>query len=336
MNSMQAQCPELLSPPRLRILVPNQDVGFLIGPKGAAIKAITEESGSFISFCKEHEMPSGSTMRAVTLAGELQAIATAQHRLSERHDSLLQAGGSGVPAGQAQGLPAPAWQPATSWQQPQQLHPQQQQQRQQHQQLHPHMQHMLTQQAQPGQPLAHRLPPLQPPAPTRVVPPPMRVLPPAPVQPPQAAPPPAALANAPATPSWQPTTRGLPIGAPIGAPAPRYNGHEASVNSVAPNQDHLSMTLWIPNDNVGQFIGQKGSSIKRITEATQVFISVQKEESAISMGDLSGGLAMRPVILSGPTEAVLQAQKMAMQVLKELPNLNMAFALVAVPGGSAE
>jgi len=101
------------------------------------------------------------------------------------------------------------------------------------------------------------------------------------------------------------------------------------------------MTMWIPNDIVGQFIGQRGSNINRIIERTKVFISVQKEDTAVSMGDLSGGLLMRPVILTGDISTVLEAQKMAMEILQdklhqEMPGQEMGFAMVAVPHAPEE
>jgi len=248
---------------QMRMLVQSQHVGALIGPQGSVIKSVTQESGAFISFCKDHEMPPGSPHRLLTIVGELESVCMAQHRMTEQHERFLQGqpeGGGGNDSG-------------NPWQK------------------RPRQQSPPTQQAA--------------------------------IQPPSEP----SYQQQGAT-SWRAQASWQSPAAQQALPAGDW--------PPAGSEQEMSMTLWIPNDHVGLFIGPRGANIKRMVENTHVYVSVQKEHTALTMGDLSGGLAMRPVVFKGPLDAVLQAQKMAMLVLQGLPLPDMAFAMVAMPSGAPE
>lgn len=259
---------------KLRMLVQNQLVGSLIGTQGKGIKGITEESGAFVSFCKEHEMPPGSPFRMVTMAGEPEQVAWAQQLMSDRQEQVLQELLTGATTnGASATIVAPvARSPQPRWQ--------------------PH--------------------PLPSPAAVRPSPAVMRP-PPAPVR---------KVAAAQAT--WQ--VLPAPPAVTVTRPAVTVNPPRSAGSVQAPAT--LSMTLWIPNERVGLFIGTRGANIKRITDSTRVWISVQKEDAVASVDSISGSQPMRPVLLSGPMEAVLRAQGMAMAMLLDL-DPQISFTVVA-------
>lgn len=229
----------------VKMLVPNHLVAMLIGAKGTAVKTVAAETGAYISFCKETDMPPGSAFRAITLSGELGQVCSAQHRLTESHEQLLQRE-VGTPAAPPPQASSAFWGVDVADYAP-----------------------------------ADRSGGLRPP------------------------PHPATALQ-----TWRPSS----------PPAPVANGLSSMTQ--------LTLTMWIPNEKVSLFIGGRGAHIKRITESTNAYVSVQKEDANTYVN----GQTMRPVLMEGPLEAVLEAQKMAMRAMFEIdPGLSFSVT-AAFPG----
>jgi len=74
------------------------------------------------------------------------------------------------------------------------------------------------------------------------------------------------------------------------------------------------MTVYIPDASVSMFIGGKGGNIKRISELDNIYVSVGKKDDRI----LVDNAWVRPVIVKGPPEVVIQAVDVALSMLEEI------------------
>jgi len=309
--------PAAAEKPRLRLLVQNDLVGPIIGPRGAHINDVTSQTGAFVGFCKAEEMPPGSVLRMCTISGESDAIALAVQLVLERHEQLLQEkyscssgqmarAGSNTRAILGDTAPPPARSGG---------HPET---RERHREDSGHRGSLpappLPQRGTPGIAAAPSQRAKQPPTP----PPNYAASSRNPPPPPRAEPPPPPLPTPP------PPTR-----PDVYTQASSESGSSRQApDSGGPPQ--MSFTVWLPNESVGRFIGGRGVNIKRITDTTHVFLSVQKEEQNANFNDISGA-TLRPVLLRGPPEAVLQAHNMVIQILAEL-DPDHSFSTMVVPG----
>lgn len=311
---------------KLRLLVQNSLVGSMIGSRGSGIKAITEGTGVFLSFCKEHEMPPGSPLRLVTMAGELEELYTCQWRVSEKHDALMQEKlGEGGPASMASphqvggALPPP---PAPM-----------------HHAMPPPVQQRappigLGRQGYSG----HSASPIGGNgcgasgggggaggwhgggswgAPGGFGSGGFGALP---------APPLPGGGACGSFSGWGEGAGGGGCGGGCGGGRDTRAPPGGSAASAATGD--VSMTLWIPDSQVKHFIGKSGCNIKRITATTNVFVSVQKEDAISALGEIAGDQPLRPVSLRGPMQSVLAAQEMTMRMLLEFEP-TIAFTMVA-------
>mmetsp|Transcript_41156 Transcript_41156/g.74358 ORF Transcript_41156/g.74358 Transcript_41156/m.74358 type:complete len:419 (-) Transcript_41156:98-1354(-) len=276
--------------PRVRLLVLNEMVGPIIGPKGANINEIVKQTQAFVGFCKAEEMPAGSVLRMCTISGEYEAIAMATQLVIEKQEQLLLEMHKVTSGQMAKVGPNSRAILGDSPQEPPHRHPQP-----------PVPAHVALAPRGAGAPLSFAQPPApafaQPPALAFAQPPAGRAKPPPPVPLASRNPPPPPRATA----TWTPPP------APVReAPPPAQD-----------NAPQMNFTVWLPNDRVGQFIGSRGANIKRITDATSVFISVQKEDAISTLRDFGEG-PMRPVLLKGSPEAVLLAHGLVIQIMAEL------------------
>mmetsp|Transcript_29884 Transcript_29884/g.68890 ORF Transcript_29884/g.68890 Transcript_29884/m.68890 type:complete len:412 (+) Transcript_29884:103-1338(+) len=277
--------------PRMRLLVSNEMVGPIIGPKGANINEITKQTQAFVGFCKAEEMPPGSVFRMCTISGEYDSIAGASQMVIEKHEQLLIEMHK-VTSGQiAKVGPNSRAILGDAQQQPGRIVPQEPPHRYPQPPVASHALASRAAGAHTALPLHSKRGPANPPP-----------VPQAPKNPP---PPPRAAA-----PWMMPPAHAREAQPPAQESAPQMN-----------------MTVWLPNDKVGQFIGARGSNIKRITEQSSAFISVQKEDAIATLRDFGEG-PMRPVVMKGSPEAVLVAHGLVIQTMVELAP-EVSFATVA-------
>ncbi|KAH9254528.1 hypothetical protein BASA81_007470 [Batrachochytrium salamandrivorans] len=83
------------------VRVPTAHVGLVIGKGGETIKSLQQRSGARITVAKESEMESGATARLVTISGNEQSVATAQHLINEiiQHQQFQRVTTYGPPPG---------------------------------------------------------------------------------------------------------------------------------------------------------------------------------------------------------------------------------------------
>jgi len=278
----------------IRILVPHIAVAALIGKKGAGIRQIIEGSGgSYVSFCKEPEMPAGSGERLVSFSGSLEQVIAAQELVLRTLATLPEADKlTGGRAHQGQ-----SYQPNLSFPPSQHSQPSYLQSQPSYPQTDLYSGSAVQQSSMAGM-MAKFATAYDP---THALSYDQNQYAPQAAYPPQT-PYPTQL------PQWTPPTDFAASQQPFSMLKPGSMGGSEEVHSL----------MYVPTQYVGTVIGAKGAAINEVIKLCEgkVYISVAPESENTEISLVGSGL-MRPVKMNGPADYVLKAQQLIQQRLQQ-------------------